>query len=75
MVGGNTIEALRAGCQATKDISAADHDGDLDAELVNILNLAGNSLNDLRLDAEALIAHQRFAAEFQQHPVDIWVFP
>jgi hypothetical protein len=68
MIGGDSIETLRAGGETTKDIPAADDNGDFDAQVMNILNLAGDALDDLGLDAESLVAHQRFAAELQQHP-------
>ena len=52
---GNAVEALRAGREAAKDVAAADNDGDLDTEGVNVLDLAGDAADDLRIDAEALI--------------------
>ena len=48
---------------------AANHDGDFDAEAVDILNFSGDIADDLRINAEALVSHQSFAAEFQQDSV------
>jgi hypothetical protein len=68
VIGGNAIKALSAGGQSAKNITTADDDGDFDAEFMNLANLAGDALYDLRIDAEALVPHQSFAAELEQNP-------
>ena len=37
-----------------------------DAQVVDVLDFGGDATNDVGIDAEALIAHQGFATEFQQ---------
>ena len=49
-----------------KDVAAADDDGDLDAELLDLADLAGDLRGDRRVDPEGLVAHQGFAGEFEE---------
>jgi len=64
VIGGNAVETLRAGSKASKDVSAADHDGHFDAEFVNIFDLVRDAGDDVGIDAEALLAAQSFSPEF-----------
>ena len=68
VVGGGAVHALRAGRQAAEQVAAADDDGGLDAEGLDL----GDVLGDLRrhggVDAELLLAHEGFTGELQQDP-------
>ena len=66
IVGGNTIKSLSACGESAEDIAAADDEGNLDSEVVNILDLRSNAAHDIGIDSESLVAHQRFSAELEQ---------
>ena len=57
---------LRAGRQAAEDVAAADDDGGLDAELLDLADVLGDLRGDGRVDAELLLAHQGFAGELEE---------
>jgi len=67
VIGGNTIEALCAGGKTAKDVAATDHDTDLNAEFMDILDFGGNAANNLGIDTETGLAHQDFAAQLEQN--------
>ena len=52
-----------------KDIPAADHHGDLDAEAVNGLNLPRNEIDHRGAETVVLSPRQGFAADLQQDPL------
>ena len=66
VVGGRPVHAAGAGRQAAEQVAAADDDGDLDAELLDFADLAGDLGGDRGIDAERLLAHQGFAGEFEE---------
>src|SRR5262249_55206702 len=68
MIGTDPIKPLRACGEPAKDVAAADDDADLDAQRVDVLDLVRDTSNNLRINAEALFAHQDFATEFKQNP-------
>jgi hypothetical protein len=68
VIGRNTIKSLRAGGKSTENVSAPNDDTDFDTQVMNVSDLRGDSLDDLRIDTESLIAHQSFTAELQQNP-------
>ena len=74
VIGGHSIKTLGACCQATKDVSTADDNSNLDAERMNIFDLAGNPTDDIRIDAEALLAHKSLAAQLQKDATEFKFF-
>ena len=66
VVGGRAVHALGAGRQAAEQVAAADHDGGLDAELLDLGDVLGDLRGDGGVDAELLLAHESFAGELQQ---------
>src|SRR4030095_16937150 len=56
-----------------EDIAPTYDNGDLDTQSMDVLNLRSNSRCNLRIDAEALITHQGFAAAFQQNAFGLCV--
>ena len=68
VVGCHAIKFFFLAClDSAEDVAAADHDCDFDAQVMDFPDLGCNSKDDLRIDTECLIAHQRLAAEFQQN--------
>jgi hypothetical protein len=65
MIRGNAIETLSAGGKSAEDVSTTDDDADFDTQIMDVLDLAGDSLDDLRIDSEPLISHQSFTTELQ----------
>ena len=66
VVGGRAVHALGARRQAAEQVAAADDDGDLDAELLDLADLLGDLRGDRRVDPERLLAHEGFAGEFEE---------
>src|SRR4029079_15843629 len=52
-----------------EDVAAADHDPDLDAEPVDLGDLAGDERAERRVDAVRPVAEQRLAGQLEQDPV------
>ncbi len=69
MVGRNAVKAFSTGFDSPKYVSAANHNRDLHAQVVDILDFGGNARNHVGIDTEALIAHQGFATQFQQDTI------
>ncbi len=66
VVAAGAIHAARAGGQAPEDIAAANHDGRLDTEVLDVFDVPGDLGGDGRVDAVLLLAHQGFARELQE---------
>ncbi len=66
MVGRDTVHIARLLGYATKEISAADDNGDLRAQFVDFADLAGNMVNAGGFNAKALVAGQGLAGKFEQ---------
>ena len=66
VVGGRAVHAARAGGQAAEDVAAADDDGGLDAEALDLADVPGDARGDGGIDPELLVAHQRFAGQLQE---------
>src|SRR5690606_6533379 len=66
VVAGDPVHAggLQAG--AAEDVAAADDHAHLHARLVDLEDLAGDAVDDLRVDAVVELAHQGLAAQFQE---------
>ena len=71
VVGGRFLDAGVAGGElgAAEDIAAADHDGDLDAELGRSLDLRGDIDDFLHADAALAGRGKAFAGEFQEDAI------
>ena len=52
--------------QAAKDVAAADDDGRLDADALDLADFPGDLRGDSRIDAVSLLAHEGFAGELQE---------
>src|SRR5256885_12121371 len=56
--------------RSPKNISAADDDHDLHAQIADLANLVGHALHRLRRNSDASLAAERFTAQLQQNPTD-----
>ena len=68
MVGGDAVHAGPGEARAAEDVAAADDDGDLDVAGQHVADLAGDALQDGRIDAVVGGAEQRLAADLEQDP-------
>ena len=68
VIAGDAIHAGLGQARAAKDVAAADHDAELDAEPDDLGDLGGDAADDGGVDAVVLAAEQRFAAELQENP-------
>ena len=66
VVAGDPIQARRLQCGATEQIAATHHKPDLDANADQLTDLQRHAVQDLRVDAEVLVAHERFARQLEQ---------
>ena len=66
VVAGGAVHPARAGGEPPEDVAAADDDGGLDAERLDLLHVVRDLRRDGRIDAVLLLAHQGFARELQQ---------
>ena len=69
VIGGGAVHrTARAGRHAAKDIpTAQDRDGGLDAHGLNLGDISGDLRGYGRVDTVVLLAHQRFAGQFQEN--------
>ena len=68
VVGGDAVHAGARQARAAEDVAAADDDGDLHAHLDDVLQLAGDALDDRRIDAVVAVAQQGLARELHEDP-------
>jgi len=68
-VAGCAIEASLGRGQAAEDVASADHHRDLHAHLMDALDLRGDVLHHLEIDAVIAASAERFAAQLQQDAV------
>ena len=64
------LRAVHAGCRAldaAEDVAAAHDDGHLDAVLPHGLDLVGEPLRHLGVNAEVLVTHEGLAGELQKN--------
>jgi len=66
VIGRHAIHAGLGKPRAAKDVAAADHETDLNAEARDLGDLARDAGNDVGIDTVLLFAQQRLAAELQQ---------
>ena len=69
VVGLRAIHAVGAAGDTAEDVAAAHRDGHLHAVINDVLDLLGQVVDDLRIDAIAVIAHERLARKLQQNAV------
>ena len=67
MIAGDAVDALRRGRHAADDVPASDDDGGLDPELVDFADLVGDAGDDVRVDAEGALAHERLARKLEEN--------
>ena len=70
VVGGDAVHAGPREARAAEDVAAADDDGDLDVAGHDVPDLAGDALQDGRVDAVVGGAEQRLAADLEQDPLE-----
>ena len=66
VIPGGPLDAVPAGGEAAKDIAAADHHHDLDAQLADFADLAGHFVDGFGANADASGAAQRFTADLEE---------
>src|SRR5262249_378151 len=54
----DAIKPFFAGLDTSEDITAADHDCDLDSQGMNVFDFCRNAQHHLRINSETLISHQ-----------------
>ncbi len=69
VVAGGAVHAARGGGHAAEDVAAADHDGDVDAQLRATLIVPAISLGGRRVDGPRLAA-QRLPAQLEEDAVE-----
>src|SRR6266478_6977853 len=69
VVAGSPVNLKTLLSRAAKDISAADHDGDLRAEFVDFAQFLRDGINGFAINAESVRALEGFAGKFQENPV------
>ena len=67
VIGGRSVHAARARRQAAENVAAADHDGSLHAQTLQLRDVFGNPRRDNGIHAICLVAHERFAGKFQEN--------
>src|SRR5512139_964677 len=66
VVGGGPVHAGGAGGDASKDVAAADHDGDLHAQPRHVRDFGDDPVDHLAVDAVRVVTHQRLAGQLEQ---------
>ncbi|MCY1526273.1 hypothetical protein D9M68_612820 [compost metagenome] len=67
VVAGHPIHAGGAQGRTTKQVAAADHQADLDANTDQLADFQRHAIEDFRIDTELLGAHKGLTAEFEQN--------
>ena len=70
VVGGDAVHFLGLLGHAAKEISAADDDGNLDAQGVNVRQFSGDFVDAQGIDAETLVRGQGLAGELEQDALE-----
>ena len=68
VVAGRAVHAARRGGQAAEDVAAADDDADLDAQGVDLGDLARDERAERRVHAVLAIAEEGLAGQLEQDP-------
>ena len=66
VVGGHPIHTLLAGHRPPHDVATADDQAEADARRLNLADLAGQLLNDSRLDAEPPVSGERLSGDLHE---------
>ena len=64
VIAGRAVDGQRFLARAAEDISAADHDGHLHAEVADFLHLARDAVDGFGVNAETLRTLKRFSGKF-----------
>ncbi|MNN33712.1 hypothetical protein D3C81_1474810 [compost metagenome] len=67
VVAGHAVHAGSAQRRTTEQVAAADHQADLHADTDELADFQRHAIEDFRIDAELLGAHQGLTAEFEQN--------
>src|SRR5206468_12810790 len=70
-VAGDPVCAMGRASHATVNIASPDHQRDLYAEGVHVLDLLGEEADDLELEAERLRSHEGFAGELEEDSAEL----
>ena len=70
VVAGRAVHATRRGGQTAEDVATADHDANLDALIVDVLDLVRDERAERRIDTVRPVAQQRLAGELEQDPAE-----
>ena len=70
VVGRRAVHADGHPLEAAEDVARAHHDGDIDAALVRLVDLARDGRDAHRVDAVGLVAHERLARELQDDALE-----
>ena len=54
---------------SSENVATTDHNGDFNAQIAHLLDLAGIREQRLGIDTETLVTHQGFSAQFEQYPL------
>src|SRR5262249_39685141 len=67
VVGGDAVHALRAVRDAAEDVAPADHGRDLEAQVVDLVDLPGQVVREVPVDAEGLLfSEERLSRQLQE---------
>ena len=71
VIGLRAVHALRRTRNAAKDVTATNHQTNIEPGFFRSLHLTRQFSNKFRIDAVALIAHQHFARQFEQDALEL----
>src|SRR5690606_26792955 len=69
VVGARAIHPLGRPGDAAEDVASPDHDGDLDAEAMDLGHLRGDLVEGTGIDSVFAVAHEGFAGELEEDPL------
>ena len=74
VVSRRTVHPTLAALETSPDIAATYNDSDLDTGIAGFLDLASQSIYDLRIDTKSFVAGHRFTRQFQHDSLILLVF-
>src|SRR5579862_4508651 len=66
VVAGHLIDAVGGMFHSAVNVAAADDNADLHAKSLHLADFLGITANDIGIDPEILLPHQRFTADFEK---------
>jgi len=66
LIGRNSINALGRSPNAAEDIAPSDHDGDLDAETLNLFDFLSDGLSRPEINPERMFSKERLSRKLEQ---------